>query len=202
MALRGQAAAPPSTAGAASAQVPPRPAPTGRVTVVPEHPIRPPRVPSGDSCQAPRGLHAGAPAPTGPQACSWTSRAQRQAPPRVPRPSTWESERGQRDGWADGAVSRLRTGKRDGVSGPQRPPPRRAGLSRGCPTYPARPSFGTAAGAHGQAGSGLGEREGHRPLGGGGERAAVESRWEGTASAVSAAVAMGEGQGGQGARAI
>lgn len=48
----------------------PRPAPTGRVTVVPKHPIRPPRVPSGDSCQAPRGLHAGAPALTGPQACS------------------------------------------------------------------------------------------------------------------------------------
>lgn len=32
-------------------------------------------------------------------------------PPEVPRPSTWESGLGQRDGWADGPVSRLCTGK-------------------------------------------------------------------------------------------
>lgn len=86
-------------------------------------------------------------------------------------------------------------GNRTECPAPSAPLPRRAGLSRGCPTYPVRPSFGTAAGAHGQAGSGLGEREGHRPLGGGSERAAVESRWEGTAERCQRGCGHGGGAG-------
>lgn len=53
----------------------------------------------------------------------------------------------------------------------------------------------------GQAGSGLGEWEGHRPLGGG-ERAVV-SRWEGTAVRCQQLGRVhGGGAGGQGARGI
>lgn len=61
------AAAPPAQPGRRS----PTPPPPGRCTV-PKHPILPPRVPSGDSCQARgvcvggRGVHANAPALTGP----------------------------------------------------------------------------------------------------------------------------------------
>ena len=62
-----------------------------------QHPILPPRVPSGDSCQAPRGMHASASALAGPRLAPTQPHSKTSAP-RSPKAPVWDSRRGPREG--------------------------------------------------------------------------------------------------------
>lgn len=181
----GQTAAPPAQPGPWAASAPsPHATPTRTVTVVPKHPVLPPRVPPGDSCQVPQ--------PTRASALTADPTPLKDQRPRVPKPPCGTAE-GRGEGHKDRA---LVPSPSWALTSCQRPP-----------HLPGTIFMGAAAGALGRQGVGAGCGEGHRPLGGGGgsepEQWQRRCRGGGHGCPLSAAVPVSVGEGGgQGARGI
>lgn len=165
---------------------------------MPKYSILPPRVPSGDSCQAPKGMHASAPALTGPRLTDDPTTLKDKCPTEPQGPPRGTANRAGRMGAGDGL--RWQTVCRETGQSPGTGPPPQLGSHLPGTTFigdSSRSPWGRQEWVWGVGGS-------QAP-----SEAAESGQWwcrEGgghrRALSAAASVSMGEGKGGQGAREI